>query len=411
MIEALFKQSSTIARLQSAPLAEHFPMIIQVLQDERYRPDSIRKYVRVTEQFGIWLIKNGLEIASADETTLARYRSSISRRHKGQLRAAARGMPKILKLLRQVFSQPVTVPETEAQAILTAFDFHLEHVAGLASGTRLQHARYATSFVDAVFGAAPFDLSRITPQVAADFVQARASKLKPSACSAPASSIRVFLRFLTAHCGLPDGAAGAIPAIRQWKLASLPKHLSIEQVNQTMATCYGQSPVHRRDRAILLLLFRLGLRAGEAAGLRFSDVDWRAGELRVYSPKSTSERKLPIPDDVGRALSEYIQNGRPQSAQPYIFLHTRAPFSPISGSSTVSGIAKDHLRLAGISVRGLSSHAFRHTAATQMVRRGASFKQVADILGHRHLETTNIYAKLDEETLHQAALPWPGRQP
>ena len=133
--------------------------------------------------------------------------------------------------------------------------------------------------------------------------------------------------------------------------------------------------------------------------------------MRVYSPKSASERKLPLPDDVGRALVDYLQNGRPKSAQPYIFLRTRAPFSPITGSSTVSGIAKGHLRLAGISVRGLSSHAFRHTAATQMVRRGASFKQVADILGHRHLETTNIYAKLDEETLHQAALPWPGDQP
>lgn len=292
MIEALFKQSSTIARLQSAPLVEHFPMIIQVLLDERYRPDSIRKYVRVTEQFGIWLIKNGLEFALTDETTLARYRSSVSRRDKGQLRAAARGLPKIFKLLqaRQVFSQPVTVPETEAQAILRAFDFHLEHVAGLAPGTRLQHARYATSFVEAVFGAAPFNVARITPQVAADFVCARASKLKPSACGAPASSTRVFLRFLTAHCGLPDGAAGAIPAIRQWKLASLPKHLSIEEVNQTLTTCEGQSPVHRRNRAILLLLFRLGLRAGEAAGLRFSDVDWRAGELRVYAYSDESHQ-------------------------------------------------------------------------------------------------------------------------
>ena len=103
-------------------------------------------------------------------------------------------------------------------------------------------------------------------------------------------------------------------------------------------------------------------------------------------------------------------NGRPKSTQPFLFLRTRAPFSPITGCSTVSGVAKRHLKLAGISTRGLSAHAFRHTAATQMVRRGIGFKQVADVLGHRLLETTNIYAKLDVDTLQRVALPWPGGQ-
>ena len=410
MIESLFKQKSTLARLQSGPLAQHLPLIAEVLHQEGYPPETIRRYVRVADGFGRWLRKSGLPITAVDETTLARYRSSTGRRQKGQLRAAGRGLAKVLALLRKqnAVAEPVRVADTEGDALVAAFDSHLEHVAGLMPGTRSQYLRYAKLFVTAAVGTAAFAIAMVTPQAITDFVRAQAAKLKPSACAAPATGMRVFLRFLVMCHLLPAGVVGAVPTIRQWKLASLPKHLSVDEVDRTLATCDAESPAGKRDRAILLLLLRLGLRAGEVARLRFSDIDWREGELRVHSPKSARERKLPLPNDVGQALAEYLRNSRPTSAQPYIFLRTRAPFSPVTGCSTVSHIAKRHLRLAGISVRGLSAHAFRHTAATRMVRRGASFKEVADVLGHRLLETTNIYAKLDEDTLHRVALPWPG---
>src|SRR5207253_10068898 len=130
-----------------------------------------------------------------------------------------------------------------------------------------------------------------------------------------------------------------------------------------LATCDTQSPVGRRDHAVLLLLVRLALRAGEVARLRLTDIDWREGEVTLHPAKSARERKLPLPNDVGQAIADYVQNGRPKSTHPFIFLRTRAPFSPITGVSTVSGIAKRHLKLAGISTRGLSAHSFRHTAA------------------------------------------------
>jgi site-specific recombinase XerD len=410
MIESLFKQGSTLARLQSAPLAQHLWFIAEALHNERYRPDSIRKYLRVTEGLDRWLCKRGLSIAEIDEAAIARYRASISRRSNGQLRAAGRGLPKVLMLLRMQHAvrEPVIVSQTENEILVAAFNHHLEHVAGLLPGTRSHYSRYAGLFLKAVFTTGSFDIAKVTPQAITDFVRVQAATLKPSTCAAPTTAMRVFLRFLVTQHGLSSGVIGAVPTIRQWKLGSLPKHLTIEQVDRTVATCDEQSPVGRRDRAILLLLLRLALRAGEVARLRLSDIDWREGELRVYSPKSARARKLPLPSDVGQALSEYLRNDRPKSAQPFVFLRTRAPFSPITGSTTVSCIAKRHLKLAGISVHGLSAHAFRHTAATQMVRRGASFKQVADVLGHRHLETTNIYAKLDQDTLHRVALPWPG---
>ena len=412
MIESLFKQKTTLERLQSGPLAEHLPFIAEVLQKEHYPPETVRRYLRVTDGFGRWLFKNGLLVTEADETTVARYRTSTGRRQTGQLRAAGRGLAKILALLRkhQVIDEPVHVAATEGDTLVAAFDSHLQRVAGLMPGTRSQYLRYTTVFVKEVFGTAPFDIAKVTPQAITDFVRARSAKLKPSACAAPATGIRVFLRFLVMNRGLSPGIIGAVPTIRQWKLASLPKHLSVDEVDRTLATCDKTSAVGKRDHAILLLLLRLALRAGEVARLRLSDVDWRAGEVRVYSAKSARERRLPLPSDVGQALAEYLRNSRPASSQPYIFLRTRAPFSPITGCSTVSCIAKRHLNLAGISIHGLSAHAFRHTAATQMVNSGAGFKQVADVLGHRLLETTNIYAKLDENTLHRVALPWPGGQ-
>jgi len=412
LIESLFKQVSTLARLQSGPLAHELPVLAGALHNEQYPPETIRRYVRVAEKLGRWLCKHRLSVADADGATLARYRDSIKRRKNGSLRAAARGLAKVLGLLRRqgAGDEPLPAAPTECEELVRSFDSHLQNVAGLMAGTRAQYLRHARLFVKTVFSAAASDITKVTPQAITDFVRSQAAKLKPSFCAAPATAMRVFLRFLVAYHGLPAGVIGAVPTIRQWKLASLPKHLTAEEVDRTLATCDKQSPVGKRDRAILLLLTRLALRAGEVARLRLPDVDWREGEVRIHPPKSARERKLPLPTDVGQALADYLQNGRPKSNQPFLFLRTRAPFSPITGCSTVSGIAKRHLKLAGISTRGLSAHAFRHTAATQMVRRGVAFKQVADVLGHRLLETTNIYAKLDEDTLHRVALPWPGGQ-
>jgi len=372
VIESLFKQTSTLARLQSGPLSQQLPPLAEALLNEQYPPETVRRYVRVAEKFGRWLCRQRLSVMEADETTLARYREGIRRRKNGALRAAARGLSKVLRLLRRqgAGDEAARAAHPGCEELVRSFDSHLEHVAGLMPGTRAQYLRHANLFLKTVFGTAAFDVTKVTARTISDFVRDRAAELKPSACAAPATSMRVFLRFLVGGHGLPAGVIGAVPTIRQWKLASLPKHLSPEEVERTLATCNKQSPVGQRDHAILLLLVRLALRAGEVARLRLSDIDWREGEITIHPAKSARERKLPLPTDVGQAIAEYVQNGRPKSAQGFVFLRTRAPFSPIIGCSTVSGIAKRHLKLAGISIRGLSAHAFRHTAATQMVRRG-----------------------------------------
>jgi integrase/recombinase XerD len=207
------------------------------------------------------------------------------------------------------------------------------------------------------------------------------------------------------------GLEAAVPTLRQWTHATLPQRLTAEQVEQVLATCIGNAPHHLRNGVILLLLARLGLRAHEVVTLRLDDIDWRQGQLRLQPGKTHHERLLPLSQEVGHALAQYLQHGRPTSASRIVFVHFRAPFRPFSGPSAISRLAKCAMERAGLpNMPRMGAHTFRHSAASQMVNCGASFKDVADVLGHRSLQTTGIYAKLDLGALSLVALPWMGEE-
>jgi site-specific recombinase XerD len=186
----------------------------------------------------------------------------------------------------------------------------------------------------------------------------------------------------------------------------LPHHLSTEEIDRVLAASGDTAREGRRDRAIATLLVRLGLRAGEVAALGLDDIDWTQGCVRICGTKSGRDRSLPLAHDVGQPVVAYLRHARPASSSRNVFLRVRPPYGPLRSSSISAIIQRLGLR-AGIDASRRGAHALRHTAATLMVRRGASFKQVADVLGHARLETTAIYAKLDIETLAQVALPWP----
>jgi site-specific recombinase XerD len=164
-----------------------------------------------------------------------------------------------------------------------------------------------------------------------------------------------------------------------------------------------------RNYAILLILARLGIRGNEVAQITLDDIDWIEGRLLIRNTKNHCERSLPLPQDVGQALIDYLQNARPKTNHRTVFITFHAPFQPLQTPTAITHIVRRCLVNAGISVaKGYAAHLFRHAAATQMARSGVSFKQVADVLGHHSLQTTAIYAKLDLSALSQVALPWPG---
>ncbi len=201
---------------------------------------------------------------------------------------------------------------------------------------------------------------------------------------------------------------GAIPTVPQWKYAALPAHLTAEETERVLDAVFAGNCHELRDRAMLLVLARMGLRAGELRCLLLDDINWTEGWVRIGPGKSRRERRLPLPHDVGEALCAYLQGERPTSLCRAVFLNVLEPYGPIRNTSAVSRIVRSAMNRAGVIGIPAAAHALRHTAATRMVCRGVSFKDIADVMGHASIATTAIYAKLDLDMLAHVALPWPG---
>lgn len=220
------------------------------------------------------------------------------------------------------------------------------------------------------------------------------------------TSLRAFIRFLNFHRECRDDLAMAIPAVAHWRLARLPRCLSPEELNRLIASSDGTTPGKLRDRAILLMLARLGLRSGDLAALRLSDIDWNNGTLRVTG-KGRYQVRLPLPQDVGDALLRYL-NGRPANVPTdYVFMRSKAPCGPFTSGDGISSVVKHALKRANIDAPAKGAHLLRHTAATEMLRNGVPLDQAGLVLRHRSIDMTAYYAKADVMLLKQVAQPWP----
>jgi integrase len=285
------------------------------------------------------------------------------------------------------------------------YDRHLLSVRGLARSTRALHERVVRRLLLFRFPGGQITWGDLRFGDCVAFLRKEFARL-PSRESQKVwlMVLRSLLRYSAAEGYITRGWEAALPKIPSYRHASLPRSLSEKQLRDLWKACQGNKPRHLRYRALLLLFLRLGLRVGEVANLHLEDIDWRNGCLRIRSTKSHRERVLPLPDDVGRALVAHLRAGRPHAAR--VFEPRRPPFSAERVHWHVLNSMTYLFGLAGITDRG--THSLRHTAATAMVSGGASFKAVADVLGHKSIATTLIYAKLDLKALTQVALPWPG---
>jgi integrase/recombinase XerD len=211
------------------------------------------------------------------------------------------------------------------------------------------------------------------------------------------------LRFLIAEGRCAAGLDAAIPVLAHWRLSSLPRYLQSDEVERVIAACDPALPVGKRDRAILLLLARLGLRAGDIVQLRQRDIDWKGAWISVAG-KGRRETRLPLTQEVGHAIVDYLQDGRFRTDTDTLFVRSRAPFRAFRSHCAISVIVERAMRRAGVTCpsRG-AAHLLRHSAATSMLRQGASLQDIAVILRHRSIETTQIYAKVDVTALRQIA--------
>ena len=414
MLETLSVRRRICDQIRSGPLGRWVDDFVDVLMTRGYATSTVRRYVRAAAIFSAWLDQQRVAAPDVDETLVTRFVTGLSRRPSptrpsGRLPDIAYGVRLLAAHLwtRGVAARPVPVAALcESEQWLQRFDDYLVQAHGLVVGTRRMYRRYAAALLAECAGAPTPDWSRLTVPTIAAFVQTRASRLGRSSCRSPVKATRAFLRFLAAHGVVPAGIAGAVPTIREWKHARLPRAIADDDVQRVLDAIDETRPNDRRDRAILLLLSRLGLQAAEAVALTVNDIDWHNGVVRVAG-KGGKERRLPLPADVGAALVTVLRSRPPVSPPDVIFVTARPPYRRLSGSA-VTAIAQGSLRRAGIVVPRPGAHLFRHAFASQMVRRDVPMKTVADLLGHARLETTTIYAKLDRETLATIALPWPG---
>lgn len=409
MIEQFFVHTPVVARLRGGPLGPYLDDLATILHQQGYALSSIQRCLRTGELFGRWLQGQGYDVTQIDEPAIQHYVSGFERYRSGQLPKAAQGLKHVVGLLRQRGHLIDRQSPTPVNQWLAAYDAHLEQVAGLALSTRQSYGRMARRFIISCFGAESPAWQALTAPMITAFVSQEAAKCHGYGRKAPSVAVRSFLRFLVFRGEIRPGLEAAAPIPPQWKHASLPPRLTSEEVERVVTVYSDDTATSRRNRALLLLLARLGLRAQEVVALCLDDIDWYASRLCVRPGKTHQARSLPFTQEVGHALAAYLKDGRPQSDSRRVFLQCPPPFRPCTVNGTIRWMVRQAFLSAGIALRPRTgSHMLRHSAASQMLNQGASFKEVADVLGHRSLQTTGIYAKLDLDTLAAVALPWLG---
>lgn len=414
MITTLFRRASVIARLTQSRAAPHLEALVLALQEQGYAAATIKDCVLRADRFFQWLTEQRLSFADVNEALVDRYTTGLPRRirptpPRGNPHQRAGGLLHLLAVLRQAHIIPPLQPPTPATAAdrwLARYGAHLDQRVGAAWSTRRKCLHYVRRLMAFCFPGADPDWAALDASALVKFLAGQA-RHGNGAVKTAASAVRSLLRFLVLEGVVRPGLEAAVPPLPRWRLSGLPRYLTAGQVEQVLEVSRQSPKNSSRNRAVLLLLARLGLRADEVAGLQFEDVNWREGDLRIRSRKTRRERLLPLSAEVGLALAEYVRDSRPPSTSRSIFLQGHAPFPPLRNTG-VGHIARRGLQLGGIAIPRAGSHVFRHAAATQMIRRGATIPQVAEVLGHVDLETTALYAKLDLATLSAIALPWPG---
>lgn len=290
---------------------------------------------------------------------------------------------------------------------LAAFDEHLRRARGVSEGTRNNYARYVRVFLEHRFPDGHVEVERIGAGDVVEFIAATVRRYRPRTVELVATSLRSFLRFCRSEGRGAEGLQDAVPMVPH-RRSGLVRHLDPDSFDRLIASLDSSSPRGLRDRAIILCVSRLGLRPGEVCRLQLDDIDWRGSLLRVASRKTGRGALLPLTGEVGAALADYLQHGRPvTSAREVFVLLALRPGAPISAS--IVGRAVDRaLRRAGIDAPTRGGNLLRHSLATSLLARGVGLVDIADLLGHSQLATTRIYAAVDVEALRQVALPWPG---
>ena len=371
---------------------------------------SIYAYVFAVTHFSEWPQHRGTSVGDIDETVIRRFAShrcccSHARQHGRKSRRYIKRVRKFVQYLesRGVVKRPPLEQTKQTIPYLADYREWLSRHRGLTEKSILRYEGNVHQFMSMLGG----DASRYDATGIRRLISAEARRSCTSTARSFSNTARSFLRFLASQGHFRPGLDQAVPTIPQWRLSSMPRYLSTQDLERVVASSNMRTSIGIRDRAVLLLLARLGLRAGDIVALRINDIDWRTGTLRVAG-KGRRETRLPMPQDVGDALLDYLTTPRAPVALDQVFLRVPAPVRPFQTSACVSDIVCRALRRARIAnPPSKGANLLRHSAATSMLRGGATLDAVSAVLRHRSPDMTGYYAKVDLAMLQQVAQPWP----
>lgn len=387
----------------SGPLAAYADRFREDLAEKGYHPQVIGRHVGLMADLSRWLEE---QHCSSDALSAEVVREFLLVRRSAGCRdlVSTGAVAPLLGFLRGVGAAPeegTPVPATPVDRLLLEFTDYLVRERGLSTASVNTYRHHARPFLAGL--ASPLDamLAELSAAQVTTFMVDHRGQWGTGTAKATVTALRALLRFLHASGRVPRSLASAVPAVAAWKLAPLPADVNPDHVAALLASCDRHSAGGRRDYAVLLLLSRLGLRAGEVAAIELADVDWRTGDLLVRGKGSRREH-LPLPVDVGEALADYVQYGRPRCARRPLLVILRAPYTGLSRAHVLTVVHRACQR-AGLPQFG--AHRLRHSVACDLLRKGASLEEVGQVLRHRDERTTAVYAKVDLQALRGLARP------
>ena len=406
MLTDYFKSPSRIQELRDGPDGRLFEAFAQELHQAGYAKITARSHLRAAEHLVHWTRLKGAPITTLDERFVEEFAQHLDRcRCPRYAREQQNGMRLFIGHLRRagILTAPINEESIEDPVLLISFRRWMQQQRGTCDATLYNYGLDLRELLKSLGE----DPTKFDAKSLRKFVLERSQQCGWGVAKQCTSAVRMFLRFLIADGKCAVGLDASIPAFAHWHLSSLPRYLQPDEVERVITSCDPATRIGRRDRAILLLLARLGLRAGDVARLRLGDLDWKEAVIHV-SGKGRRQTLLPLTQEIGDAIVTYIQDGRPQTAADTLFIRSDAPFRAFANHCAISMIVAQAMRRAGVNCpsRG-AAHVLRHSVASSMLKQGSSLQEIAGVLRHRSITTTEIYAKVDVVTLRQIAQPWP----
>ncbi len=412
-MERSYESAVALVRPAVGPVSGHLGAFVASLIAKHYSINCVYIKTQQALAFDRWLDKRCVALGDLDEGHIVRYQRRHSRRSRSRrVETRHRELCVVGQLLRFLREQGVckwprsdTLPADDTAA---GFERYLRDERGLADVTIRRCTTTARQFLTARFGSGQVHLRAVRAADVIEFVQDQSERMQPAVLKNVVTALRSFFRYAQYRGEAGAELVASVPAVATWSATPpLPRAISAEHAQRAIESCDRGTAVGRRDRAVLLLLARLGLRACEVLRVLLDDIDWGDGYLRVRG-KGRHECLLPLPADVGEAIAAYLEDGRPTSEDRHLFLRSLAPIRGLKGSGAIFSIVNYALRRAKVDAPHRGAHQFRHALAVRMLQHGASLPEIGEVLRHRSPQSTATYAKVDVQALRALALAWPG---